>query len=52
MQIPKKGASEEELFAAMQDFRRGHLPGMLVRIEADGTRTVGRFVNRHFEAAD
>ena len=27
-------------------------PGMLVRIEADGTRTIGRFVNRHFQAAD
>lgn len=27
-------------------------PGMLFRIEADGTRTVGRFVNRRFEAAD
>jgi hypothetical protein len=26
-------------------------PGMLVRIEADGTRTVGRFVNRKFKAA-
>ena len=26
-------------------------PGMLVRIEADGTRTVGRFVNRQFKAA-
>jgi hypothetical protein len=27
----------------------GH-PGLLVRIEADGTRTVGRFVNRIFKA--
>jgi hypothetical protein len=27
-------------------------PGMLVRIEADGTRTVGRFVNRQFREAD
>lgn len=27
-------------------------PGMLVRIEADGTRTVGRFVNRKFKEAD
>ena len=27
-------------------------PGMLVRIEADGTRTVGRFVDRQFQAAD
>ncbi len=26
-------------------------PGFLVRIEADGTRTVGRFVNRQFKAA-
>lgn len=25
-------------------------PGLLVRIEADGTRTVGRFVNRQFKA--
>jgi hypothetical protein len=25
-------------------------PGLLVRIEADGTRTVGRFVNRKFKA--
>ena len=28
------------------------LPGMLVRIEADGTRTVGRFVHRQFKAVD
>lgn len=27
-------------------------PGLLVRIEADGTRTVGRFVKREFRAAD
>ena len=27
------------------------LPGMLVRIEADGRRTTGRFVNRKFQAA-
>ena len=27
-------------------------PGMLVRIEEDGTRTVGRFVNRRFEATE
>ena len=26
-------------------------PGLLVRIEADGTRTVGRFVNRQFKEA-
>jgi hypothetical protein len=26
-------------------------PGLLVRIEADGNRTVGRFVNRQFKAA-
>jgi len=26
-------------------------PGLLVRIEADGKRTVGRFVNRQFKAA-
>lgn len=26
-------------------------PGMLVRIEADGTRTLGRFVNRQFVTA-
>ena len=26
-------------------------PGLLVRIEADGQRTVGRFVNRQFEPA-
>jgi len=26
-------------------------PGMLVRIDADGTRTVGRFVNRQFRPA-
>jgi hypothetical protein len=25
-------------------------PGLLVRIEADGTRTVGRFVGRQFQA--
>ncbi len=27
-------------------------PGFLVRTEADGTRTVGRFLNRRFMAAD
>lgn len=27
-------------------------PGLLVRIEEDGTRTIGRFVNRQFEAAE
>jgi hypothetical protein len=27
-------------------------PGLLVRIEADGTRTVGRFVNREFRAVE
>ena len=27
-------------------------PGLLVRIEADGTRTLGRFVNREFRAAE
>ena len=27
-------------------------PGFLVRTEADGTRTVGRFINRRFTAAD
>lgn len=27
-------------------------PGLLVRTEADGTRTVGRFVSRRFTAAD
>ena len=27
-------------------------PGILVRVEVDGTRTVGRFVNRNFEAAN
>jgi len=27
-------------------------PGMLVRIEADGTRTLGRFVRRRFTAAE
>jgi hypothetical protein len=26
--------------------------GMLVRIEADGTRTVGRFVDRQFKEVD
>lgn len=25
-------------------------PGYLIRIEADGTRTVGRFINRQFQA--
>lgn len=25
-------------------------PGLLVRIDADGTRTLGRFVKRHFQA--
>ncbi len=28
------------------------MPGMLVRIEADGKRSVGRFVNRQFVVAD
>jgi hypothetical protein len=27
-------------------------PGFLVRIEEDGKRTIGRFVNRKFEAVD
>jgi len=27
-------------------------PGLLVRIEADGKRTVGRFVNREFKVTD
>ena len=27
-------------------------PGMLVRIQEDGSRTVGRFVSRQFRAAD
>jgi ParD-like antitoxin of type II bacterial toxin-antitoxin system len=27
-------------------------PGMLVRVDEDGTRTIGRFVNREFRAAD
>jgi hypothetical protein len=26
-------------------------PGLIVRIDADGSRTVGRFVNRRFQAA-
>lgn len=26
--------------------------GLLLRIEADGTRTIGRFVNREFQEAD
>ncbi|MGM0488037.1 MAG: TA system antitoxin ParD family protein [Planctomycetota bacterium] len=29
-----------------------HAPGMLVRIDADGTRTVGRFVNRQFQETE
>jgi hypothetical protein len=28
------------------------LPELLLRIEADGTRTVGRFVNRQFQKAE
>lgn len=27
-------------------------PGLLVRIDADGTRSVGRFVNRRFQRAE
>jgi hypothetical protein len=27
-------------------------PGLLVRIEADGSRTIGRFVNREFQQVD
>jgi hypothetical protein len=27
-------------------------PGLLVRIDADGTRTVGRFINRQFKEAE
>ncbi len=27
-------------------------PGLLIRIEADGNRTVGRFVNREFQPAE
>ena len=29
-----------------------HRPGLLTRIEADGTRTIGRFIHRHFTPAD
>jgi hypothetical protein len=31
-------------------FEAADTPGLLVRIEFDGTRTVGRFVSRRFEA--
>jgi hypothetical protein len=27
-------------------------PGLLIRIEEDGSRTIGRFVNRQFEAVE
>lgn len=27
-------------------------PGLVVKIDEDGTRTLGRFVNRHFRPAD
>jgi hypothetical protein len=27
-------------------------PGLLVRVEADGTRTVGRFIDREFQAVE
>ena len=32
-------------------FEPAPLPGLLVKIDADGTRTTGRFVNRAFRAA-
>jgi hypothetical protein len=31
-------------------YEQAETPGLLVRIEADGRRTVGRFVNRQFQA--
>jgi hypothetical protein len=32
-------------------FEPAAAPGLLVRIDADGTRTTGRFINRRFRAA-
>jgi hypothetical protein len=32
-------------------FEPASLPGLLVKIDADGTRTTGRFINREFRAA-
>jgi hypothetical protein len=31
-------------------FEQADSPGLLIRIDANGKRTLGRFVNRHFEA--
>ena len=31
-------------------YEQADTPGLLVRIEADGKRTIGRFVNRRFQA--
>jgi hypothetical protein len=31
-------------------FEASELPGLLVKIGADGTRTIGRFVNRQFRS--
>lgn len=33
-------------------FEAAESPGLLVRIDADGTRTVGRFVGRQFEPVE
>jgi len=32
-------------------YEQAETPGLLVRIDADGKRTLGRFVNRRFEVA-
>jgi hypothetical protein len=48
-----EGASRVSDHLAAQPFPHfepADTPGLLVRIEFDGTRTVGRFVNRRFEA--
>lgn len=51
MRIPDKGANEEELFRAMQDFRGGDLPwrdGRVFGYTFDGGRDVERVAKRAF----
>ncbi|NOY90510.1 MAG: aspartate aminotransferase family protein [Deltaproteobacteria bacterium] len=51
MRIPEKGASEEELFAAMQDFRSGDLPwrdGRVFGYTFDGGQEVEKVAKRAF----
>jgi hypothetical protein len=40
------------VFVLFVFFASPEAPGLLVRIEADGTRTRGRFINRQFQEVD